>query len=118
MLLEGGLASLFPSRIHLLNPAMSDNLIQLSQHSPVSPKTKTSKDQQQQQQKQKQHGPSPLSKVIKYASNTVLSWRDGLSESEREQKREREERMDILAARMQNVGIRSSLVFFVSVAGC
>ncbi|KAK3321985.1 patatin-domain-containing protein [Apodospora peruviana] len=44
----------------------------------------------------------PLSKAIRGASNVLLSWRDGLNESEREDKRRTEERMQILAARMQN----------------
>ncbi|KAK0625534.1 acyl transferase/acyl hydrolase/lysophospholipase [Bombardia bombarda] len=44
----------------------------------------------------------PLSKIIRYAGNFLLSWRDGLTESERENKRWTEERMQILAARMQN----------------
>ncbi|KAK0716691.1 acyl transferase/acyl hydrolase/lysophospholipase [Apiosordaria backusii] len=44
----------------------------------------------------------PLTKIVRNASNLVLSWRDGLTESEREDKRRMEERMQILAARMHN----------------
>ncbi|KAK4201714.1 putative lipase [Triangularia verruculosa] len=44
----------------------------------------------------------PLTKIVRNASNLVLSWRDGLTESEREDKRRLEERMQILAARMHN----------------
>ncbi|KAK4186301.1 putative lipase [Podospora australis] len=49
------------------------------------------------------HSPiQPLSKIVRHASNLMLSWRDGLTESEREEKRQTEERMQILAARMHN----------------
>ncbi|KAK4100409.1 patatin-domain-containing protein [Parathielavia hyrcaniae] len=48
------------------------------------------------------HGPSNLSRLVQSAGNVVLSWRDGLSSSEREAKRRREERMQILAARMEH----------------
>ncbi|KAK4457164.1 acyl transferase/acyl hydrolase/lysophospholipase [Cladorrhinum samala] len=44
----------------------------------------------------------PLTQILRTASSLVLSWRDGLTESEREDKRRTEERMQILAARMQN----------------
>ncbi|KAK4180944.1 putative lipase [Triangularia setosa] len=44
----------------------------------------------------------PFTKLVRDASNLVLSWRDGLTESEREDKRRTEERMQILAARMHN----------------
>ncbi|KAK4675502.1 Lipase 5 [Podospora pseudoanserina] len=44
----------------------------------------------------------PLTKIVRDASNLVLSWRDGLTESEREDKRRTEERMQILAARMHS----------------
>ncbi|KAK0648910.1 acyl transferase/acyl hydrolase/lysophospholipase [Cercophora newfieldiana] len=44
----------------------------------------------------------PLTKIIRDTGNLVLSWRDGLTESEREDKARVEERMQILAARMQN----------------
>ncbi|KAK4641888.1 Lipase 5 [Podospora bellae-mahoneyi] len=43
-----------------------------------------------------------LTKIVRDASNLVLSWRDGLTESEREDKRRTEERMQILAARMHS----------------
>ncbi|KAK3384826.1 acyl transferase/acyl hydrolase/lysophospholipase [Podospora didyma] len=50
-----------------------------------------------------QHAPfQSLSKAVRDASNILLSWRDGLNESEREDKRILEERMQILAARMHN----------------
>lgn len=45
----------------------------------------------------------PLTRVIRDASNILLSLRDGMTESEREGRRRVEERMQILAARMQNV---------------
>lgn len=45
----------------------------------------------------------PFSRAIRDVSSLVLSWRDGMTESEREDKRRIEERMQILAARMQNV---------------
>ncbi|KAK4223959.1 acyl transferase/acyl hydrolase/lysophospholipase [Podospora fimiseda] len=49
------------------------------------------------------HAPTqPLSRILRHAGNLVLSWRDGLTESEREDKRRLEERMQILAARMHN----------------
>ncbi|KAK4124326.1 patatin-domain-containing protein [Parathielavia appendiculata] len=48
------------------------------------------------------HGPSHVSRLVQSAGNVVLSWRDGLSWSEREERRKKEERMQILAARMQN----------------
>ncbi|KAK3361979.1 acyl transferase/acyl hydrolase/lysophospholipase [Lasiosphaeria ovina] len=52
--------------------------------------------------KKTQHAPvQPLTKVVRDASSILLSWRDGLTESERESKRRTEERMQILAARMQ-----------------
>lgn len=56
--------------------------------------------------KERKSGPSPLTRLLRYANNRVLSWRDGLSETEREVKRRIEERMQILAARMQNVSTR------------
>ncbi|KAK4208155.1 putative lipase [Rhypophila decipiens] len=55
--------------------------------------------------KGKSHTPllaQPLSRAIRDASNVLLSWRDGTTESEREDRRRVEERMQILAARMQN----------------
>ncbi|KAK4152210.1 acyl transferase/acyl hydrolase/lysophospholipase [Chaetomidium leptoderma] len=48
------------------------------------------------------HGPSPVSRLVQSAGNFVLSWRDGLTELEREDKRRDEERRQILAARMQH----------------
>lgn len=53
-------------------------------------------------QAQKHVAFQPLVKIIRDTGNLVLSWRDGLSESEREGKARMEERMQILAARMQN----------------
>ncbi|KAK0750321.1 acyl transferase/acyl hydrolase/lysophospholipase [Schizothecium vesticola] len=44
----------------------------------------------------------PLARIIKNTGNVVSSWRDGLTESEREDKRRTDERMQILAARMQH----------------
>ncbi|KAL2264165.1 hypothetical protein VTK26DRAFT_1283 [Humicola hyalothermophila] len=78
---------------------MSDPLIQLPQHAVDlgSLKSKTSQDQRQQKL-----GPFRLSRVIRRANNTVLSWRDGLSESEREQRKGTEEMIEILTARMLN----------------
>ncbi len=52
----------------------------------------------------------PLSKIIRDAGNLVLSLRDGLTESERESRRRNEERMQILAARMQNVSLSKQWV--------
>jgi len=51
----------------------------------------------------------PLVRIVQDTRNLVLSWRDGLSESEREDKTRIEERMQILAARMHNVS-RSRLL--------
>ncbi|KAK5659194.1 hypothetical protein OQA88_1285 [Cercophora sp. LCS_1] len=51
---------------------------------------------------QKQVTFQPLARIIRDTGNLVLSWRDGLTESEREDKQRVEERMQILAARMQN----------------
>jgi TAG lipase / steryl ester hydrolase / phospholipase A2 / LPA acyltransferase len=48
----------------------------------------------------------PLVRIIRDTGNLILSWRDGLNESERQDKTRAEERMQILAARMQNVGLR------------
>lgn len=55
-------------------------------------------------QGQQKHAFQPLARIIRDTGNLVLSWRDGLNESEREDKARAEERMQILAARMQNVG--------------
>jgi len=55
----------------------------------------------------------PLSSAVRGlrdASNVLLSWRDGMTESEREDRRRAEQRMQILAARMQNVS-RQVLLF-------
>jgi TAG lipase/steryl ester hydrolase/phospholipase A2/LPA acyltransferase len=53
--------------------------------------------------KRKQTAGYPLSKLIRGSHNLVLSLRDGLTESEREDHRRTEERKAILVARMQNV---------------
>ena len=45
----------------------------------------------------------PFSKLMRSAGNYVLSWRDGLTESERENKRRIEERMRFLEDVMHNV---------------
>ena len=61
-------------------------------------------------------GPSFLSKIVRDANNYVLSWRDGLSESERSDRERIEERKQILAARMHNVSGPSwlrALCFFL-----
>ncbi|KAL2129102.1 hypothetical protein VTI74DRAFT_8219 [Chaetomium olivicolor] len=50
----------------------------------------------------KGHGSSQLSRLVRGANDVVLSWQDGLSEEEREDKRRTEERKQILAARMQS----------------
>ena len=60
--------------------------------------------------KQKHVAFHPLARIIRDTGNLVLSWRDGLTESEREDKVRVEERIQILAARMQNV--REPLDFF------
>lgn len=49
----------------------------------------------------------PLATIIMNTGNVVSSWRDGLTESEREDKRRTDERMQILAARMQHVSNHS-----------
>ncbi|KAK4108310.1 patatin-domain-containing protein [Canariomyces notabilis] len=49
-----------------------------------------------------QRAPFHLFKLIREANNLILSWRDGLTESQREARRKAEEQMQILAARMQN----------------
>ncbi len=51
--------------------------------------------------------PTALSKLIHDANSFILTWRDGLSESERSDRQRKEERKQILAARMHNVGIRT-----------
>ncbi|KAK4038057.1 acyl transferase/acyl hydrolase/lysophospholipase [Parachaetomium inaequale] len=48
------------------------------------------------------HGPSQVTRLVQGAGNLALAWRDGLSASEREDKRRKEERQQILAARMQH----------------
>ncbi|KAK3904702.1 acyl transferase/acyl hydrolase/lysophospholipase [Staphylotrichum tortipilum] len=48
------------------------------------------------------NGLSQVTRLVQGASNLVLSLRDGLSESEREQKRRTAERRDILVDRMNN----------------
>ncbi|KAK3690302.1 acyl transferase/acyl hydrolase/lysophospholipase [Podospora appendiculata] len=48
----------------------------------------------------------PVSRIVRDVGNVFLSWRDGLTESEREHQRRTEERMQILAARMQNATTR------------
>lgn len=53
--------------------------------------------------KQRQSAANPLSRIIRGTNNLVLSLRDGLTESEREERRRTEERKVILRARMQNV---------------
>jgi len=55
----------------------------------------------------------PLAKILRDTGNRVLSWRDGLTESEREEKARVEERMQILAARMQNVS-RVAIIVLLS----
>ncbi|KAK4136301.1 patatin-domain-containing protein, partial [Trichocladium antarcticum] len=50
------------------------------------------------------HGPFGLVGLVRYAGNRLLSLRDGRAESERETKRSTEERMKLLAIRMQNAG--------------
>ena len=50
----------------------------------------------------------PLSKVIRSAGDYVLSWRDGLTSSERENKRRIEERMQFLEDVMHNVSTTNS----------
>jgi len=56
---------------------------------------------------QKKAALPPIARLIHDTSNLLLSLRDGLTESEREQKRRTEERMQILAARMHNVSSRA-----------
>lgn len=51
------------------------------------------------------HAPSHVSRLVQGAGNAVLAWRDGLSESERADRKRVEERKQILAARMQHVSI-------------
>ncbi|KAL2138271.1 hypothetical protein VTI28DRAFT_7170 [Corynascus sepedonium] len=48
------------------------------------------------------HGPIGVSRLIQDVSNLALSLRDGLSASEREENRRKEERRQILIARMQH----------------
>ncbi|KAH8906460.1 patatin-domain-containing protein [Coniochaeta sp. PMI_546] len=52
--------------------------------------------------KQSQSAGHPLSRIIRGTNNLVLSLRDGLTESEREDRRRTEERKAILRARIQN----------------
>jgi TAG lipase / steryl ester hydrolase / phospholipase A2 / LPA acyltransferase len=63
------------------------------------------------QEPQKRVAFQPLAKIIRDTGNLVLSWRDGLTESEREDKARVEERMQILAIRMQNVSKAAICVF-------
>ncbi|KAH6847099.1 acyl transferase/acyl hydrolase/lysophospholipase [Chaetomium sp. MPI-CAGE-AT-0009] len=46
------------------------------------------------------HGPFQVTRLLQGAGNLALSWRDGLTASDREEKRWKEERKQILAARM------------------
>lgn len=50
------------------------------------------------------NGLSQVTRLVQGASNLVLSLKDGLSESEREQKRRNAERRDTLVDHMNNVG--------------
>ncbi|KAK4445067.1 putative lipase [Podospora aff. communis PSN243] len=54
------------------------------------------------QEPQKHVAFHPLARIIRDTGNLVQSWRDGLTGSQREDKAKVEERMQILAARMQN----------------
>lgn len=70
------------------------------------PKTPTSNSKQKQGQKSpsQKHAATPsVLKVVRGMGSLVLSWRDGLAGSEREDRRRSEERKQILAVRMQNV---------------
>jgi hypothetical protein len=49
------------------------------------------------------HGPFLVSRLVHCVGNLLLSWRDGLSGSEREDRRRKQERIETLVARMQNV---------------
>lgn len=86
---------------------MSDLLLPTIPGNPQKrPKTPTSNSKQKQGQKSPAHNHAATLSVIKVArgmGNLVLSWRDGLAESEREDRRRTEERKQILAVRMQNV---------------
>jgi TAG lipase/steryl ester hydrolase/phospholipase A2/LPA acyltransferase len=74
---------------HRAVPASSAPLLD-----PIKPRRK---------KKHHSHAPSHVSRLVQGAGNVVLSWRDGLSESERADRRRVEERKQILAARMQHV---------------
>jgi hypothetical protein len=54
--------------------------------------------------KLRQSSEHPLSRIIRGTNNLVLSLRDGLTESEREERRRTEEHKAILRARIQTVG--------------
>ncbi|KAK0724667.1 acyl transferase/acyl hydrolase/lysophospholipase [Lasiosphaeris hirsuta] len=68
----------------------------------LSTQVSTSSFKKKQSKPQKHVTFQPLTRIIRDTGNLVLSWRDGLTESEREDKRRVEERMQILAARMEN----------------
>jgi TAG lipase / steryl ester hydrolase / phospholipase A2 / LPA acyltransferase len=80
-----------------------DNKLKLASQPPTPASKKKNK------QTQRYSVLQPVSKIIRDASNYMLSWRDGLNGSEREDRRRAEERMQILAARMQNVSWPESL---------
>lgn len=65
-----------------------------------------------QKQSQKTSSTRPLSRLVRGVNNRVLFWRDGLAESEREDRRRTEERKQILAARMGNVWLPLSSVMY------
>ncbi|KAK4142892.1 acyl transferase/acyl hydrolase/lysophospholipase [Dichotomopilus funicola] len=52
--------------------------------------------------KSQDHGQSHVVRLARSVGNLALTWRDGLTASERENKRRKEERKQILAARMQS----------------
>jgi len=56
------------------------------------------------------HGSLKVTRLIQGAGDLALSWRDGLTASEREEKRWREERKQILAARMTHVSTVASFL--------
>lgn len=70
---------------------------------PASLKMQMGQRQSQNQTQSQSHGPFGLVGLVRYAGNRLLSLRDGRAESEREKKRSTEERMKLLAIRMQNV---------------
>lgn len=89
------------------------NLPAKPQKRPKTPTPATVASKQNQNQNQKTSATRPLSRIVRGVNNLVLSWRDGLAEPERDDRRRTEERKQILAARMHNVRLPPCSVLYI-----